>query len=284
MKKFIFLLIPLLSFANPFGSEEEQLREVDQLVKRFNVHKAKVESNLKIAKEERIDTADVEFEEEKAVETLPQSSIGFSYKSKSDTISSPKCENAKKPDLDETLSIIGDHITKEVKYLEEFAYLIRWFYLADQISSDEEGSFFYLLNDSDFDEKLDAVFEKSMDEDFIPNSDLTDALEGEKEEWTKYLNSVVCDFGDIDKKFYKKSNFKVKAPNGLNLRENPLTGVKLPSKYVLRKNKMVYLNYFTFGTAKDFDGTYRSRWAKITVPTSKGNKIGWVNMRYLRAK
>ncbi|EJF06104.1 hypothetical protein ThvES_00018230 [Thiovulum sp. ES] len=288
--RFLILLIPVLSFADPFGSEEEQLREIDQIVYEYNRNKAKVQKDIEIYKEDRIDEADFEAEEEEAVEKVakPESltkPMGFTYgedESKTET-----CGNGHKPDLDDTLGIIRDEVLKDEKLqkLEEFAYLIRWFYLADQVTSEEEGGLFYLLKDSEFDEKIDALFEKSMGDDFIPTaSDLIDAFMGERTKWEKYLKSIVCDFGDIDEKFYSKMKFKVSATKGLNIRENPLTGVKLPSTYVLNRSKTVYLHYFTFGTARDFTGTYESRWAKISVPTRNGNRVGWVNMAYLRKK
>lgn len=291
MKNILFLLlIPSFIFADPFGTETEQLAEVDSIVKDYNKYKNRLKKDLQVFKDGEIDEVNMETlydevgSETTDTEDSNSDNIGFSYNEISED--TQKCISVTKPDLDITLDFIKETSTKKLNQLEEFAYIVRWFYLANQVTVKDEGSIFYLLKDSEFDEKLDGIFNISMEmsEDFIPNSELIKATQKKYEEWNKYLNSIICNFGDIDKKFYSKIEFKATPTKGLNLRENPLTGVKLNSKYILRKGKTVYLKYFTFGTARNFSGKYSSKWAKVLVPTSKGNKIGWVNLRYLRQK
>jgi len=161
-------------------------------------------------------------------------------------------------------------------------YIHRWFQLANQVTSQDEATIFYLTKDSQFLTKFAEIEELSVDEDFIPDDEVLDILESEHKKWLSYLNSLVQDFGDINSRFYESANFKVTPKVGLNLRDNPLTGMKIQRLGLLQSGQTISMRYWING-ANFFNGSFDEKWAKVIIVDKRGYRnIGWVAMRYLK--
>jgi mRNA-degrading endonuclease HigB of HigAB toxin-antitoxin module len=195
-----------------------------------------------------------------------------------------------KPDIQETKTTLKKLVkhTKNYRKIansEPFVYMYRWFLLANQVDPNNEKdipTIFYLVKDSLFENKLADVEEMTYNEDFLPDDDLIDGIYQEYKKWIKYLKPVIDDLDSIQENFYNKVNFFVTPTQGLNIRENPITGIRTSRKTAIPKGKKVSMKYFVKGSGKYFSsGKFNQKWAKIEVKIHGRKVLGWVDMRYL---
>ena len=194
-----------------------------------------------------------------------------------------------KPDIEETKTTLKKLVkhTKNYRKIansEPFVYMYRWFLLANQVDPNNEKdipTIFYLVKDSLFENKLADVEEMTYNEDFLPDDDLIDGIYQEYKKWIKYLKPVIDDLDSIQENFYNKVNFFVTPTQGLNIRENPITGIRTSRKTAIPKGKKVSMKYFVKGSGKYFKGKFDHTWAKVEFKLYGRKFIGWVDMRYL---
>ena len=194
-----------------------------------------------------------------------------------------------KPDIQETKTTLKKLVkhTKNYRKIansESFVYMYRWFLLANQVDPNNEKdipTIFYLVKDSLFENKLADVEEMTYNEDFLPDDDLIDGIYQEYKKWIKYLKPVIDDLDSIQENFYNKVNFFVTPTQGLNIRENPITGIRTSRKTAIPKGKKVSMKYFVKGSGKYFKGKFDHTWAKVEFKLYGRKFIGWVDMRYL---
>jgi hypothetical protein len=295
MKTKLFLILFLTS--SIFGFEDDgSIAEIEALVKEYESEKAKIRRDMdsfsadfKPAEETKVKNTpkvvNVTVEVEKEVETSSEKgNFSSSYKTR-DEVQKEKSrpQSIEKPDLVETVERLNDGIRPDVKESEAYNYILRWFILADQVKDDDEGTLFYLTKDNDLNRKKVEVEELSMDEEtFLPDENLISAIEDEYKKWLSYLKPKIYDLGNIDEKFYAKIDFIVQPKVGLNLRDNPLTGVEENRKIKLSGGNTIRMRYYSLGSGRNFNGTFKERWAKVLVSTRNGNMLGWVDMQYLR--
>ena len=87
---------------------------------------------------------------------------------------------------------------------------------------------------------------------------------------------------ELQDNFYNKIDFLVTPTRGLNIRENPITGIRTSRKTAIPKGKKVSMKYFVKGPGKYFSsGKFNQKWAKIEVKIHGRKVLGWVDMRYL---
>ena len=194
-----------------------------------------------------------------------------------------------KPDIQETKTTLKKLVkhTKNYRKIansEPFVYIYRWFLLANQVDPSNEKdipTIFYLVRDSLFENKLADVEEMTYNEDFLPDDNLIDGIYQEYKKWIKYLKPVIDDLDSIQENFYNKVNFFVTPTQGLNIRENPITGIRTSRKTAIPKGKKVSMKYFVKGSGKYFKGKFDHTWAKVEFKLYGRKFIGWVDMRYL---
>ena len=194
------------------------------------------------------------------------------------------------PDIFETKTTLKKLVKHNKNYRiiaksEPFVYIYRWFLLANQVDPNNEKdipTIFYLVKDSLFENKLADVEEMTYNEDFLPDDDLIDGIYQEYKKWIKYLKPVIDDLDSIQENFYNKVNFFVTPTQGLNIRENPITGIRTSRKTAIPKGKKVSMKYFVKGSGKYFSsGKFNQKWAKVEFKLYGRKFIGWVDMRYL---
>ena len=194
-----------------------------------------------------------------------------------------------KPDIEETKTTLKKLVKHNKNYRiiaksEPFVYIYRWFLLANQVDPNNEKdipTIFYLVKDSLFENKLADVEEMTYNEDFLPDDNLIDGIYKEYTKWMKYLKPVIDDLEGIQDNFYNKIEFFVTPTRGLNIRENPITGIRTSRKTAIPKGKKVSMKYFVKGSGKYFKGKFNQKWAKIEVKIHGRKVLGWVDMRYL---
>ena len=194
-----------------------------------------------------------------------------------------------KPDIEETKTTLRKLVKHNKNYRkiansEPFVYIYRWFLLANQVDPNNEKdipTIFYLVKDSLFENKLADVEEMTYNEDFLPDDILIDGIYKEYTKWIKYLKPVIDDLEGIQDNFYNKIEFFVTPTRGLNIRENPITGVKKSRVGAIPKGRKISMKYFVKGSGKYFRGKFNQKWAKIEVKIHGRKVLGWVDMRYL---
>ena len=194
-----------------------------------------------------------------------------------------------KPDIEETKTTLKKLVkhTKNYRKIaksEQFVYMYRWFLLANQVDPNNEKdipTIFYLVKDSLFENKLADVEEMTYNEDFLPDDNLIDGIYKEYTKWIKYLKPVIDDLEGIQDNFYNKIEFFVTPTRGLNIRENPITGVKKSRVGAIPRGRKISMKYFVKGSGKYFKGKFNQKWAKVEFKLYGRKFIGWVDMRYL---
>jgi hypothetical protein len=274
IKLFALSLVASTLLFGDFSEQNSENNEVQELIKEYTKYKDQVQQEME------------DYKNPKPKEQSKPKITKDEYQDLELEMSSKK-ENKKtasvsKPDINEVTQLID--VNETIENSDSWQYIQRWFILADQVSSKDENTIFYLIYDSEFDSKLADIEQLSMDKNFVPDDQLISFLRNQQLKYIDYLETIVIDLGDLDSKFYQKLDFKVKAKGGLNIRENPLTGLELSRTTNVASAKSIRVKYFISGSGKNFNGNFVEKWAKVEVSTKDGRILGWANMKYLKAK